>query len=523
MKQSNYKRTQTRSKRGQFKGKTKDEKAPERVQESANDASWYTIAPQLVSDAASLSFNNPSGVVYTLDSGTHGKFVNPGIMSMYVAPVPGVSAGLSSAANIAAKNFYSFIRSRNSGGKNYDSPDILLYLMAMDSAYSFWMTMVRAYGMARVFVQSNRYFGELMLKASRIDFASISNNLANFRAYINQYALKLSALAVPATMSLFTRHTWMFGNAFADEDDTKAQFYMYVPAYFYKYEEYEGAGKCVPVPFGLDNEGTGIPHALWTFEQLMEYGNTLIGALIASEDINIMSGDIIKAYDNNTWKVNLIGEDFTILPVYKEEVLEQIHNTTFVGCDPQNVDGTRGWGSFAITQDASIGEGCLICVPQVTYGASNMARHVLDFWKQNPTPEDVMVATRNMVSATRKKNSTVLTSFGTEIPMFATVHTLNEDGTGSSTSMFNKDSYADWASRTVEDVTNRLSKLSYFNEHPHMLFADYTSDPNVYIRGDLCIGEMSNFTVVPESTLDKMHLTAVMSEFAIPYLGTLAK
>lgn len=96
--------------------------------------------PQLVKDVASLSFRTPLGSPSGLPSRSNpvgrDRRSIPGIMNLYFVPTIGSStAGESSAINIAAKNIYSFVRHENSGRINYDAPDLMLYLLALDSAF----------------------------------------------------------------------------------------------------------------------------------------------------------------------------------------------------------------------------------------------------------------------------------------------------------------------------------------------------------------------------------------------------
>lgn len=140
---SNNKSRNTKySKRSKSKRDTKrsvEEKEDIKLQDKANDPKWYIVNGQLAKDVASFSFNNALGASFEI--GTHGlttlvqpkKYSLPGIMTIPYVPSIGYSADGTSAANIAAKNFYSFVRHQNSGHANYDSPDLMMYLMAMDS------------------------------------------------------------------------------------------------------------------------------------------------------------------------------------------------------------------------------------------------------------------------------------------------------------------------------------------------------------------------------------------------------
>lgn len=73
-------------------------------------------------------------------------FVVPGIMTFMYAPSIGVAFSTDSAAiNVAAKNIYAYVRFANSGARNYDAPNLMTYLLALDSAYQIYACGVRLY------------------------------------------------------------------------------------------------------------------------------------------------------------------------------------------------------------------------------------------------------------------------------------------------------------------------------------------------------------------------------------------
>lgn len=495
-----------------------------------NDPSWYTVPGQLTKDVASLSFNNASGIPYQMDPGdSNTKLVTPGIMSIYMGMCPGVGSAASSALNVAAKNLYAYVRHQNSGHTNYDSPDLMMYILAMDSAFAYYAWMARIYGMMRVYDQRNRYLGENMVKACGVNPSTI--DLASFRAYINQYAVKLGAFNVPSSMSLYKRHSWMFSNVYADEDDIKGQYYMYQPAYVYYYDDVKGELVaqnlcCKATPNVTDsievNDGM-------TMTSIMNIGDIIIQHLAGSEDINIMSGDILKAYGGDVFKLSLIDENFAIVPIFSEEVLTQIHNTTFIGGHMHNgISGSNSaFDCFKVRQMGNPGYGYLMFQLSTDEGGGSIGcNKFLDFWKADITPEDVMVATRNMVFSyydeIGKKYD--LQTCGTEVPFFAAIYTNDPANPTVLTRI--TIGWSDELSTTVTGLTNlfkRVSKLSYFNEHPIIVKGTYDANSKFTLDKETVIGELSNFTIVNFDDIRKMHDTALLSMLAVPLLGNVAR
>lgn len=527
-KPNTYKRKKSR---GKFNSNSKisKEKETDKVRdEKYNDPSWYVANGQLLKDFASLSFNNALGAksrigYHPYDATYPGQdfvYTSPGIMSIYTAPAVGISSDGSSAINLAAKNFYTWIRHQNSGHVNYDSPDLVMYFGAMDSIYSLLAAMIRAYGTARAFSQVNRYIGDAMLSAQGFNPTDIRANLADFRGYINMVITKVSAFCTPITMAMFKRHFWMYSGIYRDEDVVKSQNYMYVPAVLWKYVETEGPGHLDPI-LAFASVGDRVNYSVKTYNQVKSLMDSLLAAIVSSEDINIMSGDILKAYGReNLWTLSMVPEDYVVFPVYSEEVLDQIHNTTFAGDVPVatldlTTTPTCSLNRLGVIQDPEVGDGSIYFVPQFLNSAQLGYDAIIDMHKDEPTPEDVIVASRNILTA--KINSIVgssnnvaqLTGCGSDICLFASVFTTNAMGTGiDSVRVFtNQNPY----SNTI------LGKLSAFNKYPRTVTVDQST------LGVSLVGEIDNYTVVSHDDVQRMHDTAVLSLLGVPFLGTGSK
>lgn len=513
-----------------YKNKSTD-KGNVEVKEKANDPSWYTVSDQLIRDVASLSFNTPLGreisinneCIGTFAAGTKIGLKQPGIMSIYTAPSCGYSIDSSSAINLAAKNFYTFIRHANSGHSNYDSPDLMIYLLAMDSLYSWYAWMTRIYGLARVFSQTNRYLGDAMLNAMGCS-ANIRKDLAGFRSFLNQFALKLSSFCVPKSMSLYSRHTWMYANVFKDENIDKSQFYAYVPAVLWQYRELEGAGRLHPIPVVCDQvPRRGIsPRASLEYQDIVNISASLLNPIVDSEDMNIMSGDILKAYgDENVWKLALIPEDYTVFPMYSEEVLMQIHNTNFAGVATVGYtqDSLEDIDVLDVYQDTTIATGGRIYFTPAFFLNPYLGyEKILDINKQEVTPEDVIVASRNMLwgdtSTTDSGNArSELDVCGSEICLNLTITYINEAGVVNLMGAANNTS----VDGTVSEMFRRL--CSMFNMAPFL--PDFGTAGSPGVNG--MTGELTNFTIVNSKDIKRMHETALLSMFAVPKLGNMVK
>lgn len=481
------------------------------IKPDLNDPSWYANTPQLLEDAGRLSFNNPLGGGIEFDfniSVSHPgrtKYWVPGIYAMDIVPFCGVASDATSPINVAATNVYHFTRFANSGARNYEAPDEMLYLMAMDNLYSIYAYMVRAYGVLNLASQWNRYIPKALFESMHLDFDDFQNNIANFRYYINQFGVKMSALAVPNTMPLFLRHQHLFADIYSDGTLSKSSMYLYVPYGFYKFDATASTtgGQLTFVPLTIS--GTPL-----TFAQLTAYANAMLDTILYDEDSGIISGDIMKAWGKDRlFKVGLITDDYVVLPQFSGEMLAQIQNAT-------NLSANRS-GAGALSSELNITQSGqnLICKPVIPIFEKRATlplsgRRILNFYKEMPTSADVMVATRLTTSGTVSSSKFTVTEAGTELVVGATMYVMENTG-----------KYTTYNSYYAIDGTNvatldQLGYLTKFFQHP---FAYYYSDGDGTQDLYIPIGDMDNYTMIGRDELEKLHATAILSEFNVPILG----
>lgn len=399
-----------------------------------NDPNWYFKDKNTLDAVASFSFSSPLGSdllpteVYDVINKAQLSGMTaavPGLMAMGIGLVPGIADNAQDPVNLAAQNVYSFVRYKNSGAKNYDAPDLMLYLLTMDSIYACWNWLKRIYGYTSTYSQLNRYMPSVYAKADYVDLDDIYAHLADFRAYINMTADRISAFCVPATMTYNVRHSWLFSNIFTDTDVRKPQQYMYTPAWFYQYDEVGSSkgGQLIPLEVNYDRT----KRTKKKFADLRTIMDTLINSAMYSEDIGVMSGDILKAYESgNLFKLSPITADYKVEPVYSKAALSQIENANiwFTKFAPGAGIGNQKWNMpstmFAVTQDPNTNylkfrptftDTSGLGMDQVPIGS------YLNFHWDNVTSEDVIDATRLMWSGevSGDGQTFTMTSCGSEV------------------------------------------------------------------------------------------------------------
>lgn len=300
-----------------------------------NDASWYASDPALLRDAANIYFSWPAGNKYRnpvdKNSGATNNCGVPGFSILWLSHSVGYVNDPSDALNVASRSLYSYVRHVNSGSKNYDAPDLMLYILAAGEVYSYINFLIRAYGIANWYSNENVAIPDGILRAMCIDPDDLRANKADFAFGINDLINKASRWDVPNNIPYFNRRAWLYTSVYSEGSSLKDQMYLFCPNYFWKYSstlDAEPVGSLTPVHYW-----SASPHSI---KELIAIGNQLLDAMYASEDFGIMSGDIRHAYGDRLIKLVSMPTNVSVIPAYNIEVLEQIKNATLLGYNNGN-------------------------------------------------------------------------------------------------------------------------------------------------------------------------------------------
>nr|AVX53583.1 putative capsid [Marmot picobirnavirus] len=370
--------------------------AADRAVSYTNDFSWYNNFPQFMKDAANIAFSTPLGQLIQTENGD--KIVVAGIMRLGFVPTIGVSTDLTSPINRSAIKFMTYLRSIQRAGATYDAPDTMMYLVALDSCYMFWSMMRRIYGVAQLYTPINKYYPRQLLISLGAD-PSIAYELADFRMYINRFAIALSSFALPNNVDIINRHKWMCNGLYVDSENAKAQTYAFVPDFFWTYDNTVSTGSRLK-PLVWQDTTTNVN--LHTLAEIINLGDALLNNIINDQDIATISGDIYRAYGHNIVSLEETTEGYAILPAYDRHVLSQIENASIFG------DYIYDANQY-ITQDPSVNGGAILYNPRWEGNIKTNAAGTLLFspyWQNpsrfmnmhtdSPTEEDITEASRLM-------------------------------------------------------------------------------------------------------------------------------
>lgn len=378
-----------------------------KVTSDINDPSWYNKNPQLVKDAASFQFSSPIGSYPDIPTKVSRfnpllgenvyvqKSAVPGVMTLnYAHTIPDAHT----MKNIADK-YYAEVRRANSGGRNYESNDLMMYLISVSEAFGQLTHAARIYSIANTYKSKNFYYSKgylLSLGLSEEVVKKLIKDLANYRAVLNTLITRVNSLAIPNSFPLFARKVWLNGTIFKDHEVTRSSNYMFAPYALLKFNESDHSDL---VPEDLD------------FSSIDNYLNQLeemVNRLFYSEDIGLMSGDIQKAFGDSLVSMDQITEDFHIEEQYSPEVLSQINAAIVVGKLDKNYSHiytkTNNVSSYILQgnpTDESSNNGLrtteyirpLSSSSSLLFGM-DVEDTIVNMYKDDVTPDDVMVATR---------------------------------------------------------------------------------------------------------------------------------
>lgn len=534
MGKSNYK---GRKKSNSYNKKRTEKSEEQTLRSRPNDANWYAPNDTMMKLAANFSFASNLGSKFRIETTSAMPFNDikcsvPGIMKIRTAMAPGIATDNSDPINVAARNVYAYVRHANAGHSNYDCPDLMLYFLMVDSLYAALSWMMRVAGSMRYYNIRNRYQAKGLIESMSVNYDALSIEYADFVQYINMFAMKLGTLAVPANLSYFKRHRWMYGNLFLDENSSKAQIYYYQPFGFYKYHEMSGQDGRGEIEMVKMETNTITFNSL---ANIRSYFDPLLASVLESEDMNIMSGDILKAY-NDIVVVPTISPDYTVIPTYQPEVLEQIHNLRC--CSSPKTTSLNPY----ITQDVStntIQFNPELDAPNSATFTAYTKKFVIDLNTEVPDANLVMVACRLADTVKQDANGKFfLNTCGSEFVTRIETYKYAENSSGVwalTAKYFHSFTYisttiAATPSTTVElDLAAAVGELGAaslamaFNRCPirtvGLDIRDNHTTPNTRTSEVYFLGELDNYTVMSWEDKRDMDELALLHMFGVPTLG----
>jgi hypothetical protein len=456
---------------------------------------------QIIKDMAQFPLANPLGTVFnTGEAGSESTARMPGIMVLGVETATHI-VGYDDPINLAARNVYAFDAHANSRNTPYEANDLMLYIMGTTSLYSMWNHLVRAYGIARQYSAMNRYSPETILQAMGFDPESILNSMNDFRGAINLLASKASTLVIPSSFAYTSECFDLFSNVYADGENSRSQLYVMVPSNYYLYNEtkYETGG-CLEHKLLAASETR-------TWQEWVTIINTMLSNLLSSGSVNIMAADIIKAFGDNLYGLFPISEDYTVQPIYDDDVLETIMNSTICPFTIPS-DSQYGWDVHQVIP-SNPNEGPHLGCYTESAASTDLTvvrdhKYILNTGYESLTPAQVVQRTRFKPVVMPWSDGVVSIYPRTHFFRYARVFTAPYGNSNNAFSL-----HEDMASNS----NLALAVLSNFHHAP-LIVLDDTSAHAEYIHGDV-----ENITFISRDDMKKLNdvVTQVLFNVATVY------
>ena len=532
---------------------------------AGNDPAWYAREPQLLFDSANLPWSDAFGSPLKLFDGNvsaskmgsvkvtpvstdlqdYAESI-PGIWTSYCVPSIGYTKDRNDPINQMANQLYTQVRYANSGRKNYDPADLLIYTLTIEEMYSFINWCRRLYAYCFMYSQLNMYLGRSMLVANGVNPEDLKMNLANFRMWLNTFITNVSSYVIPSDVTYIQRKLFMYAGYYIENPygNIKDQLYQFAPLGFYTFTLDSGSKGALQIAYLKGNSVSDVKTAFdsdskrLTASDIMVFGNALLSKITGDEDFGLMSGDILKAFGDRIVGLDDQLPESGIIPVYDPYVLSQFKNTTIIDYRAMGIDASgtavtiSGLPAGSVTQDAT---GNIVSYQVVNNGTGGeetedtyiqlQMRKVLSVENPQPGPGDVIEATRFTIGY-RKQYSDVndgcfCLESGTELVVLGSILT---NSSNSSTSL-------EWVYNSVAVVTLSTSGTADYSDLVSLAtpLGRFKFAPNLYMArialtsttaGSLVsynlISNNDNYTTIGNNEIEKLHRCALFSLFFVP-------
>nr|AVX53403.1 putative capsid [Marmot picobirnavirus] len=486
-----------------------------------NDASWYALDAQYLKNAYSLNFSAPS-CVDIFNKAPALKMGTPGVAVVKIVNTFGLSLDDNSPVNVMARKFFAEVRKFNTGSVPYEAPDLMMVVYAAIDIVIRMSLIKRAIGVLGRFSPYNKTLGVGLISAMGFQYDDLATNSANIRSRYNILVDKFnSALRIPNFLTYADRKAFLFSNIFMDKPSIRSGFYITRPYTCYDWNTTSlPTGTCLrqtTINWGDNNE---------TAMTWLDNIESALNLMIVDQDVNIMMGDIIKAYgEGSMLQLGYLEDGYQTPIVYSEEFGVQIHNANITGRvhffrnggGEVQEDGYQLDATPLYQENGSI-RSLLMTTSESNARLANQTRY-LDVESDLPDPAEVAEATRFMCTidtsvTTKTTAGTAYTWFalncGTEVVHSVTVWTGDENGDLEVNTPYWEylvdSNFNPVGSGTTGNIgINGLSAISKLGHHPLIPICQAGTADTVYGY----IGDLHNFVPIAKSTIEHMNYAAI--------------
>lgn len=300
-----------------------------------NDPNWYYLNADIADQASTFSFNSYIGVPTELPfypSGTStvkkiGNFHVPSILAIGLNPCPGDTSTIQRGINMASLATYSTLSSINAKTTSYAPQDITILTLSLGEVISIMEHIRRMFGVFFLYNQRNRDVPRQLIEAMGFNFDDIAENVAGYRLEFNSWITAINKIPFLDNISYLYKCADLYQTIYMDSQSDMAQIVFSRPTTTWTLkEDYNEQGS------GLVTTELPVRGALWS--EWASIVQNMIDALLTSSTFNFIYSDMIN-YSTKTGAkllyMDILKEDYAVLPVYNRNYLMQMHNLTIIG------------------------------------------------------------------------------------------------------------------------------------------------------------------------------------------------
>lgn len=305
---------------------------------------WYFTDKALAEQTAQFSFQDFIGSGTLVDNGV----TLPSIMTIALNPSADNSlagyAGIST-ATLMARKLYNSLANTSGRTQNYAPQDVFTLLLALGEIISYVSYLKRALGVAFTYNVRNRDFPSKIIECMGINANDLFANLNRYRVELNTLLTQINKIPFPANIAWFDKCNALYESIFQDNMSPMSQIYVINPATTWILNEssYEQGTvlETLPVTVSSASNYTGVVR---NFSSHITNLRNMIQALLTSTTLNYIYGDILNyasKFGTKLLYMNIIEDNYSVVPQYDQEVLLHIHNMILIGVPTIDISENR--------------------------------------------------------------------------------------------------------------------------------------------------------------------------------------
>nr|UVJ88890.1 putative capsid protein [Picobirnavirus sp.] len=295
-----------------------------------NDISYYDQEESLYLSSTKLSFPIKKGTPMFNSRG-----IVPSMVVHHWAPTIGTLKGTTVNTPImrAFKKLFNTVRGENSGASNYDSVDLGIVSLAIDSIETLIEEAIKALRVVSKTVELNPITTKNISIALGYNYNGMINNKEEWINVINKAINDLNSLMIPGGLSYFKKHRFMAQHLFTEKDINEEEYFRsnyhaFKCKVYFIYDEANGE---------LDANATVNSYTPSSWQTMID---AMLLPLINSQAVALMTGDVKNAVNRGAISPELLHhmDNITLADIegifpllYEKDFLMQIRNARYLG------------------------------------------------------------------------------------------------------------------------------------------------------------------------------------------------